>query len=302
MARFNDDSWLRAGTWFAESTDKAPTNATIIGVPAHKTSLSPTRADMTPAALREAMYWYGTWSWAHDHDISKITIRDEGDIPDPDFEEGDQRVFAKMAQLRGTQDLLIALGGDNAVTYSVARGLWGDDIATAGLITVDAHHDVRNGISNGSPVRRLVEEGGLDGNRIVQIAISDFANSPIYAQRVKDYGVTVITRAQVRTRTLDSIMDQALSIAGSAGGQIHYDLDVDVCDRTVAPACPAATPGGLSADEIRELTYLATTDPRVTSMDITEIDATIDTDDQRTIRLGALCILEALSGVTSRTH
>jgi formiminoglutamase len=178
--------------------------------------------------------------------------------------------------------------------------LWGSEIAQAGLITVDAHHDLRDGISNGSPVRRLIEEAGLPGNRIVQIAISDFANSPVYAQRAKDYGIRVITREEVRKRTMSDVMSEALEIAGAGGGLIHYDLDVDVCDRSVAPACPAATPGGLSADEIRELTFLACSDPRVASMDITEIDATKDTDDQRTIRLGALCILEAAAGLAKR--
>ena len=50
----------------------------------------------------------------------------------------------------------------------------------------------------------------------------------------------------------------------------------------------------------RSLTFLACSDPRVTSMDITEIDATKDTDDGRTVRLGALCILEAASGLAKR--
>jgi formiminoglutamase len=36
-------------------------------------------------------------------------------------------------------------------------------------------------------------------------------------------------------------------------------------------------------------------------MDITEIDATIDSTDERTIRLGALCVLEAAAGVASRS-
>lgn len=300
VQRYHDPGWLRAGAWLEQGSTADRTDITIVGVPAHKTSVTPTNAHETPAALRDAMFWYSTWSWAHDLDVSELSIRDAGDVSDPDFEDGDKRVFARMAELRGTQDLLIALGGDNAITYSVARGLWGDDITTAGLVTVDAHHDIRDGISNGSPVRRLIEEAGLPGSRVVQIAISDFANSPVYARRAKAYGITVITRAELRRRTMDSVMDQALAIAGAAGGQVHYDLDVDVCDRTVAPACPAATPGGLSADEIRELTFLATSDARVTSMDITEIDATIDTDDQRTIRLGALCILEAASGLAKR--
>jgi formiminoglutamase len=141
---------------------------------------------------------------------------------------------------------------------------------------------------------------GLQGTHIVQIGISDYANSPEYARRVKEYGITVITRAEMRSRSLEDIMDQAISIAGASGGQIHYDLDVDVCDRAVTPACPAATPGGLSADDVRELTFLATSHASVTSMDITEIDATIDSADERTIRLGALCVLEAAAGVASR--
>ena len=298
--RYHDPNWLRSGAWLEAGSDQAHTDLTIVGVPAHKTSVTPTNADKTPAALRDAMYWYSTWSWQHHLDVSTLSIRDAGDIKDPDFDDGEQRVFDRMHELRGTQVLLIALGGDNAITYSVARGLWGDDIKTAGLVTVDAHHDIRDGISNGSPVRRLIEDAGLPGSRIVQIAISDFANSPVYAKRAMDYGITVITRAALRKRSMDSVMDQALSVAGAAGGQIHYDLDVDVCDRTVAPACPAATPGGLSADEIRDLTWLACSDPRVTSMDITEIDATIDTEDQRTVRLGALCILEAASGLAKR--
>ena len=298
--RYHDPNWLRAGEWIATSRPGAHADLAIIGVPAHKTSVTPTDAHTTPAALRDAVYWYSTWSWNHDLDISHLTVRDAGDVPDPDFAEGEQRVFDAMLELRGAQDLLVALGGDNAITYSVAKGLWGDDISSCGLVTVDAHHDLRDGISNGSPVRRLVEEAGLPGKRIVQIAISDFANSPFYAQRAKDFGIRVITREEVRRRSLADIMAEALDIAGVGGGQVHFDLDVDVCDRSVAPACPAATPGGLSADEVRELTFLACSDPRVTSMDITEIDATKDTDDGRTVRLGALCILEAASGLAKR--
>jgi formiminoglutamase len=222
-----------------------------------------------------------------------------GDIPDPDWEEGEARVFAKMDKLRGKQDLLIALGGDNAITYSVGKGLWADEIGKAGLITIDAHHDIREGISNGSPVRRLIA-AGLHGTHIVQIGISDYANSPEYARRVKEYGITVITRDAMRKRSLEDIMAEALHIAGASGGPIHYDLDVDVCDRAVTPACPAATPGGLSADDVRHLTFLATSHSNVASMDITEIDATIDSKDERTIRLGALCVLEAAAGVASR--
>ena len=67
---------------------------------------------------------------------------------------------------------------------------------------------------------------------------------------------------------------------------------MDVCDRSVVPACPAAVPGGLSADELRQLVALITSDPRVRIADITEVDASIDSEDGRTVRLAALVILE----------
>ncbi|MEI6109988.1 MAG: arginase family protein [Actinomycetes bacterium] len=296
-----DEHWPRAGHWLSSGSSAEHTDMTVVGIGAHLTSLTPTGADKTPAAIREAMYKYSTYSWEHDLDIASVSVRDVGDIPDPDWEEGEARVFAKMAELRGNQDLLVALGGDNAITYSVGKGLWADEIGKAGLITIDAHHDIREGISNGSPVRRLIA-AGLQGTHIVQIGISDYANSAEYAKRAKEYGITVITRGAMRTRPLEDIMAEAIHIAGASGGPIHYDLDVDVCDRAVTPACPAATPGGLSADDVRHLTFLATSHSNVTSMDITEIDATIDSKDERTIRLGALCVLEAAAGVASRSN
>jgi arginase family enzyme len=66
------------------------------------------------------------------------------------------------------------------------------------------------------------------------------------------------------------------------------------------PACPAAAPGGISADELRQFAYLAGWSSLVKSLDITEIDATKDAPDDRTIRLAALLILEAAAGLATR--
>jgi arginase family enzyme len=183
----------------------------------------------------------------------------------------------------------------------MARGVFGAHIETAGLITLDAHHDLRDGVSNGSPVRRLVDELGLDGGRIVQIGIADFSNSPAYAARARDLGITVIPRSALRGRNMADVMAEAVSIAGAAGGPIHVDFDVDVCDRSVVPACPAAAPGGISADEFRQLAFEAGRYSQVRSVDITEIDASIDSADGRTVRLAALAILELAAGRISAT-
>jgi formiminoglutamase len=226
-----------------------------------------------------------------------VGVTDAGDVVNPDGDEGEMRVAAAVAAIR--TDLLFGIGGDNSLTYSIGVGRWGQDITRAGLITFDAHHDVRDGVSNGSPVRRLIESG-LAGNRVVQVGIGDFSNSPFYAERVREYGITVIPRSELRQRTIADVMDQALAIAGAAGGPIHVDLDLDVCDRSVVPGCPAAAPGGISADELRQAARWAAASPLVGSMDIAEIDATRDSADERTVRLGALCLLEAAAGLATR--
>jgi formiminoglutamase len=95
-------------------------------------------------------------------------------------------------------------------------------------------------------------------------------------------------------------MREALDVAGSGGAEVYVDLDVDVCDRAVAPACPASLPGGLSAGELLDAAYLAGRDPRVRAVDITEVDAEADAPDGRTVRLAALCVLEAAAGLAGR--
>ncbi|MBC7463579.1 MAG: agmatinase family protein [Actinobacteria bacterium] len=291
-----DAKWPRASSLLYGSNEES--DVAIIGIPAHETSLSKTSAHLTPNAIRNALARYSTYSSSHNVDLMDLAIKDLGDVDSPDHIDGEERVAKVVAKSRNTNSLLIALGGDNSITYSVAKGMWGD-LSKVGLITLDAHHDLRDGHSNGSPVWRLIENGLL-GKNIVQIGISDFANSREYAERAKESGINIIYRDALRERPIEDVMYEALELVGGDGREIYVDLDVDVCDRAVAPACPASVPGGISANELRRAAYVAGANKRVRGLDITEIDAELDAPDQRTIRLGALLILEAACGVATR--
>jgi formiminoglutamase len=292
----HDENWPRANTLFTAGLNAS--DFALIGIPAHKSSLSPTSANLSPAAIREALTRYSTFAGSTKTDLTKLAMVDLGDVSDPDFADGEARVVAAVENLLANHKLVMALGGDNSITYSVARGLW-KDLSKVGVITFDAHHDLRDGQSNGSPIWRLIQ-AGLPGKNIVQIGISDFANSAAYSKRAEDNGVTVIDRAMMRSQSIEKIVTDALAIAGANGREIYVDVDVDVCDRSVAPACPASVPGGITADELRNAVRLVAKDHRVRAIDITEIDAALDTPDQRTIRLAALLVLEAAAGVASR--
>jgi len=295
----NDPLWPRAGHWIVPvAAEAAPkTDLALLGIPAYLTSITPTDAHETPAAVREALLRFSTYSASHGVDVSTLTAVDLGDVTDPDGPEGEARVADAVRRALDCE-LLIAIGGDNSITHSVVRGLM-DDVSGCGLVTVDAHHDLRDGVNNGSPVRRLLD-AGLPGSHIVQLGIADFSNSAAYAQRAADAGITVVLREDLRPNHLASIVSDALDIAGRGGRPVFVDLDVDVCDRAEGPGCPSARPGGISPDDLRQLAFLFGRDPRVVGIDITEIDAGSDAPDGRTVRLAALLVLEAAAGLCVR--
>ncbi len=292
----NDRLWPRAQSLFKPNLKMA--DLALVGVPAHKSSISPTSAHLTPKAIREALSKYSTYSGSKDIDLRGLSFSDLGDVVNPDGTEGKKRVHKKLNGVLDNYQTLVALGGDNSITFSVASALF-PDLSKVGLVTLDAHHDLRDGMSNGSPVWRLIQ-AGLPGRNIVQIGISDFANSREYTQRAKEQGIYIITRDRLRRQSMKDAMKEAFSTLNRRVDQIYVDLDVDVCDRSVAPACPASVPGGISADELRQAAFYSGANSKVRAIDITEIDAKKDAADQRTIRLAALLVLEFAAGVATR--
>ena len=288
MALPHDPLWPRASSLFSQQSENQA-DVTVVGIPASQTSLSPTSAHQTPNAIRQALQRYSTAHSDPRVNLEKVSLQDAGDITSPDSDE--VAAISELKSIAAKSSLVIALGGDNSITYCGVQAM-----QATGLITLDAHYDLRDGVSNGSPVRRIIE-AGLSGKRVVQIGIADFSNSIEYAKRAKDFGITVIPRSELRSKSIEDIWAVALSVAGD---KVFVDFDMDVCDRSVVPACPAAAPGGISADELRQFAFLAGSSPSVIGADITEIDATKDSADERTVRLAALVVLEMAAGFSTR--
>ena len=291
-----DVLWPRANTLFKPNLKQA--DIALLGFPVHKSSITPNSCHLAPKAIRSALARYSTYSASSDVDLRELKITDLGDVTGADSRNGKKVIAKNVNGLLDKYGLLIALGGDNSITYTVASGLFGD-LSRVGLITLDAHHDLRDGNTNGSPVWRLIQ-AGLPGKNMVQIGISDFANSKEYSSRAKEAGIFVITRAQLRNKSIQDAMKQAFAHLGRNVDHIYVDLDVDVCDRSVAPACPAATPGGISADELRQAAFLAGANYKVRAVDITEVDPKRDSKDERTVRLASLLVLEIAAGYKTR--
>jgi formiminoglutamase len=119
-----DSNWPRAGHWLAAGPGDRSVDLAFLGVPAHRTSLFPTGAHATPAAVRGALLRYSTYAASRDAELSDLAPLDLGDVADPDTDEA--ATSARVAQALGQARLLIACGGDNSITYAVMRGAVSD--------------------------------------------------------------------------------------------------------------------------------------------------------------------------------
>src|SRR5579863_1119394 len=300
VATANDPNWPSAATLLVDRPVEGRRNVGLLCISTYATSLTERSAKSTPAAIRAALARYSTWSFSEALDIAEsVALVDFGDVDSPDEVGGAQRVATALDNWDPDIALRLILGGDNAATWHALRAISGGDYSNFGLVTLDAHLDLRDGVSNGSPVRQLLEEG-LDGHHVVQVGLADFSNSAAYAQRAHDAGVTVISRDVLHHEPVEEAARRAVGIAGVGGRHVYVDIDLDAADRMAVPGCPAAAPGGLSADEMRRFVRAVSVQHGVCAIDFTEIDVEQDSADQRTVRLAALLVLETLAGVRRR--
>ncbi|MFZ0013338.1 MAG: agmatinase family protein [Acidimicrobiia bacterium] len=295
-----DPNWPRAGVWLARE-DSSP-DLLVVGVPSSRSSLIDSRADLAPLQMRERLDRYSTFDGELKIDFGKVTVRDLGNwavsgidpVPLIDALRG-------LASNLPDSTLKIFIGGDNAITRPLVSAQ-GDDLSRVGLITFDAHHDVRSlddGPTNGNPIRGLVEEHGLPGRNIVQIGVHSFSNSETYRRYCDDAGIITMTVGHVEQVGMRETVGTALGRLEAHCDSIYVDVDIDVLDRVFAPGCPGARPGGLTVRQLAEGVSRCAAHPTITAMDFVEVDPTADPA-QQTTDIMAHLFLTAVAGFATR--
>lgn len=295
-----DPRWPRASVWL--TGEAAEPDLLVVGVPSSKASLLQSRADLAPLEVRRRLFRFSTFHGELAVDFGAVAVRDLGNwaISELDMVPMIGEVM-RLAKGLPEAALKLYLGGDNAITRPLVAAE-SDDLTSVGLITFDAHHDVRvldDGPSNGTPIRGLIEEHGLAGGNVVQIGIHSFANSSEYRSYCDEAGITTVTVDQVERIGIQTAVDVALSQLSASCDSIYVDIDVDVLDRVFAPACPGARPGGLSVRQLAEGVARCAAHPAVTAMDFVEVDPTADVNHQ-TLDVTAHLLLTAVAGLAMR--
>jgi formiminoglutamase len=294
----SDPFWPRADVWL--DGDHEDPELVVIGVPTSSASLSPSEAWRTPPLIRQALARFSTFDSEQRLDLRDVTVADRGDWPVTgiDMHEMLDAVTGLASKLE-TPPVHAFLGGDNAITRPIVRGIHSLD--SVGVLTLDAHHDVRTtepGPTNGSPIRGLIEDGLPDGV-VTQVGIHSFANSAEYRSYCDDHGVEVITMDVVDDNDVGWLVTSALDDLANKVETIHVDVDIDVLDMAYAPGCPGARPGGMTPRQLLAACRAAGAHPSVWSVDFVEVDASRDPAGV-TIMNTAAAFLAFASGLAAR--
>jgi arginase family enzyme len=272
----------------------------LIGAPMEAGSVTPGRCDLAPEAVRRALKRVSTYDLETGIDLG-IRVRDYGDLPVRGLSPADG--FAEIVRgcERATSEhaLTLLLGGNNAVTRPAAHAL-GVPLDRVGLITLDAHFDMREtdqGPINGNPVRCLLEDG-LPGANICQIGLAPYANTAKMHSDAVAAGIGIYTIGELLENGLEETIDDALARLSQVDA-IMVDFDIDVIDRAQMPAAPGARPGGLPVHGFFEAARILAMHPKVKLVDLAEFDPSLDVSD-----IGALTaarwVAEVLTGYALR--
>lgn len=277
-------SWPSAADWLVSGTTSEragpPIDPLVVaGIPLNEGAVTESRYDLAPGAVRGCLERLSSFHGERGIDVTDVPVQDVGDSLEPPPLDS---------------PLSVLLGGHNGITFEALRRR--EDLGSWGLLTVDAHHDVREfgpgEPGNGSPVRALVE-AGLPGPQIVQVGIAGFCNVAAHRRWCESHGITI--RSPREIREVPSLLD-ALARRCDA---IYVDLDVDVLDRAFAPGCPGARPGGITPRELFDVAFEAGRHPSVRAVDIVEVDPERDVASV-TVFAAATTLLEAACGYALR--
>jgi arginase family enzyme len=282
------------------SSDAADAPVALLGAPLAAGSVTPGRCDLAPQLLRQTLRRIGRYDVETARELH-TQVRDRGDvaIDSLTIDQATPPIRDAVAASAAAHALTLLAGGNNAVTRPAVLGLR-LPLATVGLITLDAHFDMRDldqGLSNGNPVRALIEDG-LPGTNIAQVGLAPFANSRAMHEDALAAGTLVVTIGEVRRDGIEAAIEQALAQVAHCEALV-VDCDIDVIDRAQMPGAPGARPGGMAAHDFFIAVRKLAADPRVRVIDLTEWDPPLDPSDLRALT-AARWFAECLAGFESR--
>jgi agmatinase len=229
--------------------------------------------------------------------FERLRVVDAGDVDCPPIgiEQTYAAVEAAVDNVLAAGATPMVVGGDHSLSLPVLRAV-ARRHGKLSLVQFDAHVDTWDEYFggkhfHGTPFRRAIEEGLVDGRRFVQVGI----RGPMYAEDDfefhREHGITVLHIERVKREGVDRTV---AAIREVVSGPAYVTFDIDAVDPAYAPGTGTPEVGGLTSYEAQALVRgLAGID--LVGCDVVEVAPTFDGPGHITSVLAANILFELLS-------
>lgn len=278
----------------------------IVGAPFDDMVTHRPGARFGPRAIREAQYTTGSINSLQlgVEPFEVLTVVDAGDanIVPAHWERSHAMIYRKVREVAGTGAIPIVLGGDHSITWPSATAIAETRRpGSIGIVHFDAHADTAVDswsqlASHGSPMRRLIESGAVQGRNFVQVGLRGYWPPVEVLEWMQEQGLRVHFMTEIEERGAEAVISDAIAEALDGPDSIYLSIDIDVVDPGLAPGTGTPEPGGMLSRELLRGVRQIVGAVDLAGMDIVEVSPPYDWAES-TAMLANRCALEAISAL-----
>src|SRR6187399_2124221 len=238
-------------------TDLAGVDVAMLGVPYDSGTSYRPGARLGPREIRAQSSLIRPYShFQKVAPFARLNVADVGDVDAPpvSIEKCYEAVEARIGAIVDAGARPIVIGGDHSISLPILRAL-AKRHGPLALVQFDAHIDTWDEYFggkyfHGTPFRRAIEEGIVDGRRFIQVGI----RGPMYGEEDfefhREHGITMLDIDQVKARGVASVIGEIRRVAA---GPSYMTFDIDAVDPAFAPGTGTPEVGGLTSHEAQQL-------------------------------------------------
>jgi agmatinase len=289
----------------------ADADIVIVGAPIDSGTSHRSGAKFGPQAIRGGDYLPHDASRPHlalrTDGLKDLKVVDAGDLMMPG---GD--LVASLAVLREATEKIsragaipVILGGDHSIASADVAGIANHrGHGKISMIHFDAHADTGEDhfgalIGHGTPMRRLIEDGYMRGDRFLQLGLRGYWPDHATLAWMRDQGMRSYEMTEIHHRGLNTVLDESFATLTDDCDGVFLSVDIDVVDPGMAPGTGTPEPGGMTSRELLEAVRRICLELPVVGIDVVEVAPAFDSADITAI-LANRVVLEALSAIAKR--
>ena len=272
----------------------------IVGVPYDGGTSYRPGARLGPRAVRDQSSLIRPYSYFQKvAPFDRLNVADVGDVDASpvSIEKAYEAIESRIGRIADAGALPLVIGGDHSISLPILRAL-ARRRGVLGLVQFDAHIDTWDEYFggkyfHGTPFRRAIEEGLVDGRRFVQVGI----RGPMYDEDDfafhAEHGITVLDIEQVKDKGIAWTIERMRAVLS---GPVYMTYDIDSVDPAFGPGTGTPEIGGLTSHEAQRLVR-GLAGLELVGGDIVEVSPLFDGPGQITSLLAANLMFEFISAL-----